>query len=99
MRIEVTGKHVELTEAMVQFADQKCQKLTKFFDGVQEIECVLDKAPNDEFSVEIVTDVVKHEDFVVRAQGPNVYACIDEAVDKMARRLRDFKEQLKEPRR
>lgn len=99
MRIEVTGKHVDLTDAMVEYARTKCEKLTKYYDGVLEIRCVLDKAQHGEFLVEIVSDVVKHDSFVVNARGHDFYACIDQAEDRMARRLRDFKEQLRQPRR
>ncbi|TVQ61302.1 MAG: ribosome-associated translation inhibitor RaiA [Phycisphaerales bacterium] len=99
MRIEVTGKHVELTDAIVEYARAKCEKLTRFYDGLMEIECVLDKAAHNEFTAEIVCDVVKHENFVVNARGPDVYACIDQAEDRMARRLRDFKEKLRDNRR
>jgi putative sigma-54 modulation protein len=98
MRIDVTGKHVDLTPPMVQFAETKCEKLTKFFDGVQQISCVLDKAPHGEFMVEIIVDVVHHDDFITHVRGPDIYACIDEAVDKSARQLRDFKEKLRDRR-
>lgn len=96
MRIDVTGKHVDLTPAMVQFAESKCEKLTKFFDGIQQIKCILDKAPHGHFLVEVVADVVHHEDFIANAEGMDVYACIDEAVDKVGRRLRDFKDRLRD---
>ncbi|MBL0921835.1 MAG: ribosome-associated translation inhibitor RaiA [Phycisphaerales bacterium] len=98
MRINVTGKHVDLTPAMVQFAESKCEKITKFFDGIQQISCVLDKAPHGEFLVEIIVDVVHHEDFITKVQGPDVYAAIDDAVDKASRQLRDFKEKLRDRR-
>ncbi len=98
MRIDVTGKHVDLTPAMVQFAESKCEKLTKFFDGIQQISCILDKAPHGEFMVEVIVDVVHHDDFITHTKGPDVYACIDEAVDKSSRQLRDFKEKLRDRR-
>lgn len=98
MRIDVTGKHVDLTAAMSQFAETKCEKLTKFFDGVQQISCVLDKAPHGEFLVEIIVDVVHHDDFITRVKGADIYASIDEAVDKAARQLRDYKEKLRDRR-
>jgi ribosome-associated translation inhibitor RaiA len=45
--------------------------------------------------VEVVVDVVKHKDFVSSQSGPDLYACIDECVDKAQRQLRDFKEKLR----
>ncbi len=101
MRIDVTGKHVDLTPPMVAYAQTKCEKLTKYFDGLQQIRCVLDKTTSNhqkEFVVEVIADVVGHDDFLAREHGPDVYACIDTAVDKVARRLRDFKERLRDHR-
>jgi putative sigma-54 modulation protein len=99
MRIEVTGKGVELTDAIAAYADKKCQKLTKFYNGVMEIEVVLDKPGHNQVSAEIVVDVVKHDSFVTSAAGENIYACIDEAAEKMYRRLHDFKEKLRDVKR
>ncbi len=101
MRIDVTGKHVDLSEAMVSYARSKCEKLNKYFDGLQQVRCVLDKATtahHAEYTVEVIADVVGHEDFVAREQGHDIYGCIDTAVDKVSRRLRDHKERLREKR-
>ena len=94
MRIEISGRALELTDAITSYAERKCEKLTKFYDGVQEIEAVLDQRPN-EFSAELIGHAVKHEPFVARAEGADVYAAIDQAVDKMSRQLTDFKTKLR----
>lgn len=101
MRIDVTGKHVDLTPPMVEYARTKCEKVLKFFDGVQQIRCVLDKGSNHhqtEFLVEVIADVVGHKDFIANVRGPDIYACIDQATDKVGRSLREFKEQLRDKR-
>ena len=99
MRIEVTGRGIELTEALAQHADTKCQKLLKYYDGVLEIHVVLEKTSNVEFCAEIVADVVKHDNFVAVGKGDDIYGCIDQAVEKMARQLHDFKEKLRNVKR
>lgn len=98
MRIDVTGKHVDLTPAIVRYAEEKCERLSKFFDGLQQVRCVLDKEPHGSFRVEVISDVVGHDDFVVHVDGPDVYACIDQAVDKASRLLKDHKEKLRNRR-
>ncbi|MCE2967706.1 MAG: ribosome hibernation-promoting factor, HPF/YfiA family [Phycisphaerales bacterium] len=102
MRIDVIGKHMEVTDAIRQYALQKADKLTKFFDGVQLITVRLEEATHKHtktFHVEITVDVVKHEDFVANGEGPDLYHCIDEAVDKASRQLTTFKEKLKQSKR
>lgn len=99
MRIEVTAKKMDLTDAIREHAESKCQKLLKFYDGVQEIQVLLEELPPKEFGAEIVVDAVKHNDFVATARGENIYICIDQAVEKMTRQLHDFKEKLRDNKR
>ena len=37
MRIDVIGRHMEVTEAIRSYAENKAAKLTKFFDGTQQV--------------------------------------------------------------
>ena len=99
MRIEVSGKHLELTPAVRDYVEQKATKLPRYYDGVQEIDVVLEKPRSEEFDVEVRVEVEKHDTFVARASGPDVYHCIDAAVEKMSRQLTDFKEKLKNSKR
>lgn len=96
MRIEVVGKHLEITTPIREYAENKCSKLPRYYDGVQEIVVLLAKeAKHDEFEVEIRVDVEKHDDFVVKHRAHDVYEGIDLAIDRMTRQLTDFKERLK----
>ncbi|MCA9311429.1 MAG: ribosome-associated translation inhibitor RaiA [Phycisphaerales bacterium] len=99
MRIEVTGKHLELTPAVTEYVEQKATKLPRYYDGVQEIDVILEKPRPEEFDVEVRVEVEKHDTFVARSSGHDVYHCIDAAVDKMSRQLTDFKEKLKNSKR
>lgn len=94
MRIEITGKGVELTDAIQSYADKKCEKITRYYDGVQEIEAVLDQV-GSQFTTEIIVHAVKHDPFIARADGVDIYSAIDQAVDKMARQVADFKDKLR----
>ncbi len=97
MRIEVIGKHMEVTAAIRAYAEQKSAKLPKHFDGVQMITYRLEQDPHKKgFHCEIVCDVEKHDDFVGNAHHADLYVAIDEAIDKVARQLTTFKEKLKQ---
>lgn len=99
MRTEVTGKHLDITPAIEAYAAEKAGKLTKHFNGVQLVRFILEQLPRAEFAVEVCVDAVKHDTFVARAHGTDLYHCIDQAVEKAARQLTDFKEKLKDPKR
>lgn len=99
MRIEVTAKHMDLTDSIRVSAEDKVGRLTRYYDGVQEIDVVLEELKAGGFHVEIHVDSEKHDTFVARAEGDDVYGCLDACVDKMTRQLTDFKEKLKNTKR
>lgn len=100
MRIQVIGKHFEVTEAIAKYAEQKGGKLPRYYDGVQAIDVLIEQGAKDEgFLVELRVDVEKHDTFVAKTNGQDVYQCIDLGVDKMSRQLTDFKEKLKNSKR
>jgi putative sigma-54 modulation protein len=98
MRIDVTGKGVEVTAALKQYAEGKASKLQKF-ERVQQIRMTLQKKKvdhHDSFEAELVLDVERHDDFVSHAGADDLYAAIDLVVDKGERQLRDWKDQVKQ---
>jgi putative sigma-54 modulation protein len=97
MRIDVVGKHLEVTPAIQEYAQKKVEKLTKIFDGTQQIKVYVESPQGKagEFNVEVVVTVVKHEEFVAKAAGPDMYATIDTATEKALRQIRDFKDKLR----
>ncbi len=100
MRIEVTGKRLDVTPALREYAEGKCNRLPKFYDGVQEIIVLLSQRPHhSEFDVEIRVDVEKHNDFIATQSGMDIYECIDLSIDKLTRQLSEFKEKLKNNKR
>lgn len=99
MRIDVSGKQFEVTDAIERYAEQKCGKLPRYYDGVQSIEVVIERIRPEYFQVELRVDVEKHDTFVSSEQDEDVYRCVDVAENKMARQLRDFKEKLRDTKR
>jgi putative sigma-54 modulation protein len=94
MQINVTGKHMDITMPIEEYAHKKCDRLTRFYDRIQGIDVLVDK-PTREFEVEIITHVDHHDPFVGTCQGEDIYACIDDAIDKLTRQLSDHKEKLR----
>ena len=99
MEIKVTGKHIEVTDAMREYATDKASKLPRYFGRVQLIDVVLDKPDNRGYEVEMIVHVEHHEAFVGRSKGEDLYACIDEATDRLERQLTDHKEKLTDRKR
>ncbi len=97
MRIDVIGKHLEITPAIQTYAEKKADKLTKYFNGTQQIRVYAEspQGKKNEFHVEVVVEVVKHDDFVAKAVDADLYAAIDAAIEKATRQIRDFKDKLR----
>ncbi|MCB9844997.1 MAG: ribosome-associated translation inhibitor RaiA [Phycisphaeraceae bacterium] len=98
MRIDVIGRHFEVTDAIREYAESKVAKLTRFFDGVQLMTVIVngeDHHHSGQYTVELVIDVVKHPDLVSHAKGPDVYVLIDDVAHKGGRQLIDHKEKLR----
>lgn len=99
MRIEVSGRHLDVTPALSEYATSKCARLPRYYDGVLQVHVVLDQLRHESFEVEVRVDVEHHDTFVAKTDGDDLYRCIDLTVDKMVRQLTDFKERLKSPKR
>ena len=95
MDIIVTGKQVEITDAIRSYARDKANKLPKYFDRIAEVEIVASKPDSHEYEVEMIAHVDHSENFVARRRHRDLYACIDEVADKVERQLTDHKEKLR----
>lgn len=94
MELKITGRHIEITPAINDYASRKCSKFDRYFDRIQSIEVVIDKLALN-FEVEIRVDVERHDVFVAKAKDEDLYACIDAVSDKIERQLTDHKEKLR----
>lgn len=95
MVINISSKHMELTPAIGEYAEKKVERLSRYFDRIQQVDIVIDKVKNG-YSVEIIADVEKHEPFVATSAHDNLYACIDLSVDRSVRQLTDHKSRLRD---
>jgi len=92
MQIIFSGKHVEVTPALKQYAETKLNKLGRFFDGVQEVHVVESTLRNQH----IVEVTLKANGILIRAEerSPDMYTSIDLVVDKLERQLSRYKDRF-----
>ncbi len=95
MQVNISGKHMELTPPIEEYAARKVEKLPRYFDRIQQIDVVIDRAKNG-YVVEIITDVEHHEPFVASSNHEDLYACIDLGIDRSVRQLKDHKSKLRD---
>jgi len=95
MEITVSGKHLDITDPIREYAEQKVQKLSKYYDQIQNVEVIADKAQSNEYEVEIIVHVGHHDPFIATRRGDDLYATIDQAQDKLERQLSEHKQKVK----
>lgn len=88
--ITVSGRHFDVTPALKTFAEEKVNKLTKYYDLIQEIEVVFD-SQKDGVSVEIIVNAEHNNVFVAREGNGDAYAMLDLCLNKMERQLTEHK--------
>ena len=88
MLFTITGKHIDITEAIREHAEEKTSKLPRYYSSVNQIEVILDGNSGGSISVEVIARGEHSNVFVVTESGEDAYKCIDLAVRKLERQLR-----------
>ena len=87
MQFTITGKHISVTEAIRAHAQEKASKLPHYYDGVDQVEVILDGSTKGTVRVEIIIRVKPGSGFVATQTGADILGCIDGAVHKLERQL------------
>ncbi len=93
---KLTGRNLEITDAMRSYAEDKLEKLERFSDQIVDAKVVMSydhSGSSDPARVEVQLNVPNG---IVRAEedGPDTYAAVDKVVDKLERQLKRFKGKL-----
>lgn len=96
MQVTVTGRHLDITPAIRGYATQKADRLPRFFDRVQAVDFIMEKRESHRSEVEVKVRADRHDPFIARSDGQDLYACIDQAVDKVERQLAEHKAQVRD---
>lgn len=95
MQVTVTGRHVEVSDEVREYVQDKAGKLPRFYDRVHSIEVVLDHE-SDQFTAEVIVRTDGKHTFVASESGPDTFALVDLVVDKLERQLKKLKEKNRE---
>ena len=90
MLIHIKGKHVEVTDALKSYIEKKLQKLEKYFQDIREANVTL----SVQRGMHIVEVQLEGDGILLRGEerrGNDMYASIDEVVEKLERRVEKFK--------
>lgn len=90
MQVIITGKNVEVTDALRDYINKKLSKLKRFSQGIIKAEVVLELQRNWQ-KVEVT---LRGDGFVARGEERtnDMYASVDAATTKLEKQLKRFKE-------
>ncbi len=91
MHIKITGRHMEVTEAMRSYVEKKISRLQRFYNRISEMEVIVEEEGLHP-KIEIIVKADNHQRFVVQHTEEDGYACFDAAIDKIERKLTKHKE-------
>ena len=90
MQVNLSGHHVEVTDALRQYVGDKIKRIERHFDNVTDIQCILtvEKLEHKAEATIHVTGATLFADAV----DENMYAAIDALADKLDRQVKKHKE-------
>ena len=87
MNIEITGRHVDVTDAIKEYARRKIQKVADEFRAVESVHVILDIQKINHFA-EVVVQGKHHMHLDAKEVSHDLYASIDLVADKILKQLR-----------
>ena len=85
---------MDITEAIRAYAQDKAQKLQRYYDRIMSIEIIMDIEGGTPTAEAVVT-ATHNSTFVGRHRGEDMYGCIDNAIHKVEEQLRRHKDRLR----
>lgn len=96
--IVVTVRHESVTDSLREYAHKKIEGLHLDYPKIIEAKAILDVQKNRHIA-EIILFCANHIVIEAETEGQDMYAAIDETIDKIARRMRKQKTRLLKSRR
>lgn len=92
MQLNLTGHHVDITDAMRNYVNEKTERLERHFDQMTNVHVILsvEKLRNKAEA----TIHVNGADLFADAEHEDMYAAIDALADKLDRQIKKHKEKM-----
>ena len=96
MQVNLTGHHVDITDALRAYVDEKIARLERHFDHVSNVHVILSVEKLNKKAEATVH--IAGADVFADSVHEDMYAAIDSLVDKLDRQVLRHKEKIKSHR-
>jgi len=86
---------MDASNALRDYAEGKVQKLPRYFDGVQSVEVIMEMEAGKS-KAEVIVQASRKTTFVAHHREEDMYACIDQCMDKITEQIRRHKDKLRD---
>ena len=94
MKVRITARHFDLTDDLKQFAETRMQSLTRYFDNIIGIHLKLDV---EKYRHSADLNATVHGTMLsCSANSNDMYASVDEVVNKMETQVKKYKSRLQD---
>ena len=95
LEIEIFAKNMEVTDRVREYVDKKVSKLDRYLDSIDEtrVDLAYLKSARSAADRQVAQITIRGKGFILRSEerADDLFAAIDEAVDKIQRQIRRFK--------
>jgi putative sigma-54 modulation protein len=99
MNLTISGHHLEVTPALRSYVTAKLDRITRHFDQVVDVKVLLsvEKQKEKERRQRAECNIhVKGSDLFAECSNQDLYAAVDELVDKLDRKVVRHKDKIKD---
>ncbi|EWH09127.1 sigma 54 modulation protein/ribosomal protein S30EA [Catenovulum agarivorans DS-2] len=93
MQINLTGRHVDITDSLRDYVDNKFAKLERHFDHINNVYVILNVEKLNQIAE--ATLHLNGGEVFANAEHTDMYAAIDSLIDKLDRQVIKHKEKMK----
>lgn len=93
MQINLSGHHIEVTPSMREYVNEKFEKLERHFDHINNVYVVLKVEKLRQIAESTLH--VNGSELFASVEHENMYAAIDNLIDKLDRQVLKHKEKIK----
>ncbi len=101
MKLNITGKGIEITKALREHTEDKASKLPRYYSSITSVDVILDNDNGGNPSVEVIARAEHNKVFVVKEKSDggdrDMYACLDIAIHKIERQISKAKDKERNP--
>lgn len=92
MQLNVSGHHIDMTDALQSYVENKMERLERHFDQVTNVHVIL-SVEKQRHKAEATIHITGNDLFATAEDG-HMYAAIDALVDKLDRQIKKHKEKV-----